>query len=149
MWMVEILYVLSPLLQLILSLPQVEACAVGLYEGFRLLAFVVASASGDQKAASPLPSVQEHVGKSHSPFAQHQEDPPSPVKHHQEEETSGMDGGLSRLIVNQLSLLLPSYSVPNTLVLVPALCLTPHGEHWTRVTPEETKQLIHSSFWEF
>ncbi|XP_018525737.1 LOW QUALITY PROTEIN: beta-alanine-activating enzyme [Lates calcarifer] len=119
---------LDNLQQLILSLPQVEACAVGLYEGFRLLAFVVASASGDQKAASPLPSVQERVGKSHSPFAQHQEDPPSPVKHHQEEETSGMDGGLSRLIVNQLSLLLPSYSVPDTLVLVPALCLTPHGK---------------------
>ncbi|XP_043984873.1 beta-alanine-activating enzyme isoform X2 [Gambusia affinis] len=36
---------LDSLQQVILSLPQVEACAVGLYKQFRLLAFVVASAS--------------------------------------------------------------------------------------------------------
>ncbi|XP_039985544.1 beta-alanine-activating enzyme isoform X2 [Xiphias gladius] len=119
---------LDSLQHLIMSLPQVEACAVGLYEGSRLLAFVVASTSGDQRAASPLPSVQQHVDKSPSTFPRHQEeDLPSPVKLHQE-ETSGADGDLSRLIVNQLSLLLPSHSVPDTLVLVPALCLTPHGK---------------------
>ncbi|XP_040896908.1 beta-alanine-activating enzyme [Toxotes jaculatrix] len=118
---------LDSLQQLIVSLPQVEACAVGLYKGFRLLAFVVASTSGDQRAASPLPSVQQHVEKSPSALAQHQEDLPSPVKHHGE-ETSGADRSLRRLIVDQLSLLLPSHSVPDTLVLVPALCLTPHGK---------------------
>uniref|UniRef100_H2UT81 Aminoadipate-semialdehyde dehydrogenase n=1 Tax=Takifugu rubripes TaxID=31033 RepID=H2UT81_TAKRU len=59
--------------QLMLRLPQVEACAVALQEGFRLLAFVV-------------------------------------------------------LVLNQLSLLLPSYSVPDALLLVPALPLTPHGK---------------------
>jgi len=38
------------------------------------------------------------------------------------------DGDLRRLILNQLSLLLPSHSIPDTLVLVPALSMTPHGE---------------------
>uniref|UniRef100_A0A3B3WX26 Carrier domain-containing protein n=1 Tax=Poecilia mexicana TaxID=48701 RepID=A0A3B3WX26_9TELE len=42
---VFIYFLLSHLFQLILSLPQVEACAVGLYKEYRLLAFVVASAS--------------------------------------------------------------------------------------------------------
>lgn len=140
-WIIEVFTFWFPLPQLIMSLPQVEACAVGLYEGSRLLAFVVASTSGDQRAASPLPSVQQHVDKSPSTFPRHQEeDLPSPVKLHQE-ETSGADGDLSRLIVNQLSLLLPSHSVPDTLVLVPALCLTPHGERWTQGTPEETRHV--------
>uniref|UniRef100_A0A3Q1ALR7 Carrier domain-containing protein n=1 Tax=Amphiprion ocellaris TaxID=80972 RepID=A0A3Q1ALR7_AMPOC len=35
---------------------------------------------------------------------------------------------LKRVILSQLSLLLPPHSVPDTLVLVPALCLTPHGK---------------------
>ncbi|XP_056271248.1 beta-alanine-activating enzyme isoform X2 [Pseudoliparis swirei] len=38
------------------------------------------------------------------------------------------DGDLRRLILNQLSLLLPSHSIPDTLVLVPALSMTPHGK---------------------
>lgn len=83
---------------------------MGLCEGFRLLAFVVASTFGERGAASRLTSAQKHVG---------QTDLPSP------------DGDLSRLILSQLSLLLPSYSVPDTLVLVPALCQTPHGERQT------------------
>ncbi|XP_051233307.1 beta-alanine-activating enzyme isoform X1 [Dicentrarchus labrax] len=116
---------LDSLQQLILSLPQVEACAVGLHEGIRLLAFVVASTSGDQKAASPLTSVQKHVERTAS--AEHREDLLSSGKQHQG-EAGGADGDLSRLIRNQLSLLLPSYSVPDALVLVPALCLTPHGK---------------------
>ncbi|XP_044054283.1 beta-alanine-activating enzyme [Siniperca chuatsi] len=114
---------LDSLQQLILSLPQVEACAVSLYERFRLLAFVVASTSGDQKTASPLTSVEQTPSASAEPL----EGLPSSVKHHQG-ETGGADGDLSRLILNQLSQLLPSYSVPDTLVLVPALCLTPHGK---------------------
>lgn len=117
---------MSLLLQLILSLPQVEACAVGLHEGSRLLAFVVTSTSGDQKADSPLTSVQQHAEL--TPAAEHREDLPSSARRHQE-ETDGADGDLSRLVLSQLSLLLPPHSVPDTLVPVPALCLTPHGEH--------------------
>ncbi|XP_022607126.1 acyl-CoA synthetase family member 4 [Seriola dumerili] len=116
--------------QLIVSLPQVEACAVGLSDGSRLLAFVVASTSGDQTAASPLTSVQQCEEKSPSGLGQYQDHLPSLVKHHphREEETGGADGELRRLIVDRLSLLLPSYSVPDTLVLVPALSLTRHGK---------------------
>lgn len=104
--------VVPPLLQLILSLPQVEACAVSLYEGSRLLAFVVAFTPAEQTA--------EHRG-----------DPRSAAKHHQE-ETGGADGDLSRLILSRLSQVLPAHSVPDVLVLVPSLCLTPHGEHQTQ-----------------
>ncbi|XP_054458423.1 beta-alanine-activating enzyme [Anoplopoma fimbria] len=100
--------------QLISGLPQVEACAVGLHGATRLLAFVVASTSGDQRSASPPTSAQERAEPA-AP-AELGEDLPSP------------DGGLSRLILNQLSLLLPSHCVPDTLVLVPALSLTPHGK---------------------
>lgn len=113
------IHVFPVLLQLILGLPQVEACAVALFEATRLLAFVVPSTSGDQKEASPLTSAQKHPERTPSASA---------VSHHQG-ETGGADGDLRRLILNQLSLLLPSHSVPDTLVQVPALCLTPHGEH--------------------
>ncbi|XP_034736790.1 beta-alanine-activating enzyme [Etheostoma cragini] len=112
---------LDSLQQLILSLPQVEACAVGLYEAFRLLAFVVASTSGEQRAASPLPSAQEHASQTAAASAER------PVKH-RGGEPADADGDLSTLIRHRLSLLLPSYSVPDTLVLVPALCVTPHGK---------------------
>uniref|UniRef100_A0A8D3AV92 Aminoadipate-semialdehyde dehydrogenase n=1 Tax=Scophthalmus maximus TaxID=52904 RepID=A0A8D3AV92_SCOMX len=111
---------LDALQQLIVSLPQVEACAVALHKGVRLLAFVVASATGGQRAAAPLPRSQQHVEKSASASAQPREDPGSPA--------SGADGDLSSRIVNQLSALVPSHSVPDTLVPVAALCLTPHGK---------------------
>uniref|UniRef100_A0A1A8J1X2 Aminoadipate-semialdehyde dehydrogenase n=2 Tax=Nothobranchius kuhntae TaxID=321403 RepID=A0A1A8J1X2_NOTKU len=90
---------LDSLQQLILSLPQVQACAVGLYEGLRLLAFVVSSAAGDQMAASAFPS-----------------------------GSAQPDADVTSLILKQLSLLLPSHSVPDALVLVPELSLTPHGK---------------------
>ena len=122
--------ILAPFLQLMLSLPQVEACAVGLYGGFRLLAFVVASAAGDQMAASASSSVQERAEQTSSASAERQQNLPLSVKHHLE-EAGGADGDLKRLILNQLSLLLPSHGIPDTLVLVPALCLTPHGERQT------------------
>uniref|UniRef100_UPI0037E8EB12 beta-alanine-activating enzyme n=1 Tax=Semicossyphus pulcher TaxID=241346 RepID=UPI0037E8EB12 len=99
--------------QLIQSRPQVEACAVCLCENSRLLAFIVASTSVEQTEAS----VQEHVEQTR------QEHLPSSA-----EEPGGADGDVSRLILDQLSLLLPSHSVPDTLVLVPTLSLTPHGK---------------------
>lgn len=93
-------------LQLILSLPQVEACAVGLHKGFRLLAFVVPSRN------QPLRQQRDHP------------ELPPPI----EEKTGGTESDPRRLILNQLSLLLPSHSVPDTLLLIPELLLTPHGE---------------------
>ncbi|XP_071371684.1 beta-alanine-activating enzyme [Centroberyx affinis] len=117
---------LDTLQQVVMSLPQVESCAVGLYEGFRLVAFVVASTSGDQQAASPFPSVQQHVGQSPSASADCQEDFSSSISH--DEESGATGGDLSRAVLTQLSLLLPSYSIPDTLVLVPALSLSAHGK---------------------
>nr|XP_020499456.1 beta-alanine-activating enzyme [Labrus bergylta] len=99
---------LDHLQQLIQSLPQVEACAACLYEDSRLLAFIVSSTSGEQK----------HVEQTHG---EHLLLPAA-------EETGGADGDLSTLILEQLSLLLPSHSVPDTLLLVPALSLTAHGK---------------------
>ncbi|XP_059196881.1 beta-alanine-activating enzyme isoform X2 [Centropristis striata] len=116
---------LDSLQNLILSLPQVEACAAGLYENTRLLAFIVVSTSGEQTAASPLTPAQKHAERAAS--AEQRDVLPSPVQQRQE-KTDGADGDVSRLILNQLSLLLPSYSVPDTLVPVAALCLTPHGK---------------------
>ncbi|XP_023127577.2 beta-alanine-activating enzyme isoform X2 [Amphiprion ocellaris] len=117
---------LDSLQQLMLSLPQVEACAVGLYEDVRLLAFIVASTSGDHAAASTSSSVQQRAEQTPSALSERQEKPPSSTEHHLDE--NGADRHLKRVILSQLSLLLPPHSVPDTLVLVPALCLTPHGK---------------------
>ncbi|XP_047443022.1 beta-alanine-activating enzyme isoform X2 [Mugil cephalus] len=106
---------LDALQQLVLSLPEVEGCAVGLHEGLRLLAFVVASPPGG------------HIADSASSSARVREALPSSVKP-RPEETAGAEGDLKGLILRRLSVLLPSHSVPDTLVLVPALCLTPHGK---------------------
>lgn len=125
--MLEGLSFYLPLLQLVSSLPEVEACAVGLYEGSRLVAFVVASTSGDQKAASPVPSVRQRVKHIPASLAEQREDVSSAVTQHQE-DIGTADGDYKSLILNQLSSLLPSYSVPDTVVLIPALCLTHHGE---------------------
>ncbi|XP_061593066.1 beta-alanine-activating enzyme [Cololabis saira] len=121
---------LDSLQQLMLSLPQVEACAVGVHGGFRLLAFVVASAAPEQMAGSALSPVQQQAQENVSASAEHQQNPASSVKHHPEdqEDPGATDGDLKRLILSQLSLLLPSHGLPDTLVLVPALCLTSHGK---------------------
>ncbi|XP_046905585.1 beta-alanine-activating enzyme isoform X3 [Hypomesus transpacificus] len=85
---------LDTLQQALMSVPLVEACAVGLSEDSRLVAFMVASsASGDQK-----------------------------------EELSTSTRSLRRAIRRSLSRLLPSPSVPDKVVVVPALPLTSHGK---------------------
>lgn len=90
-----------------------------LYEGVRLLAFIVASEAGEQEAATP-PSEQP-------PSTEQQETHSSSMNYLQEEPDS-TGGGFRRLILEQLRAELPAHSVPDTVVLVPALCLTPHGE---------------------
>ncbi|XP_055779011.1 beta-alanine-activating enzyme isoform X1 [Salvelinus fontinalis] len=100
---------LDTLQQVVMSLPQVEACAVGLYEGSRLVTFVVAcSISGEQKATHTSSPVEQQV--------EHRE------------ETAPSTRGLQKAILHRLSQLLPSHSVPDTLVLVPALPLSSHGK---------------------
>ncbi|XP_030583289.1 beta-alanine-activating enzyme isoform X2 [Archocentrus centrarchus] len=140
---------LDSLQQLMLSLPQVEACAVCLHKGFRLLAFAVASTSGHQKAASTSLSVRQRAEQIPSSFAfgERAENLPSSVKHPLD-ESAGADGDLKKLVLSRLSLLLPAHSVPDTLVLVPALCLTAHGkvdmEELVRVY-EKQRQCLESS----
>ncbi|XP_029001762.1 beta-alanine-activating enzyme [Betta splendens] len=112
---------LDSIQQLIGTLPEVEACVVGLYKGSRLVAFVVPSTSGDQEAASPLSPIRQRERRTPASSAERQEDASSPVAQRQSE--TGSAG-----ILKQLSLLLPSYSVPDSVVLIPALLLTHHGK---------------------
>ncbi|XP_029952954.1 beta-alanine-activating enzyme isoform X2 [Salarias fasciatus] len=97
--------------QVMLSLPQVESCAVALHRGFRLIAFVV---------AAPISSRQQRAEAD-------QENLPSSGRHHLEEAGAAEDH-LKEVMVRQLSALLPSHSVPDVLLLVPALSLNPHGK---------------------
>lgn len=80
---------------------------MGVCDSSRLLAFVVAPTAGHQMAASTVSSTQQDHG------------PPEEVGW----------ATVKRLIMKQLTLLLPSHSVPDTLLLVPALRQTPHGEN--------------------
>ncbi|KAM9762513.1 beta-alanine-activating enzyme [Menidia menidia] len=108
---------LDSLQTLILTLPEVEACAVTLHQGARLLAFVVASPAGEKTAAASAPSsVRPPAGRSG----------PAPPEG---PGPAAADGdGVRRMIRTQLALLLPSHCVPDALVLVPGLPLTPHGK---------------------
>lgn len=103
-------------LQLICGLPEVEACTVLLHQRSRLLAFVVLSPLVDRAAASSPASVQrqeDQTGLLRTPA----------------EATGGADGDPGRHeVLRQLSLLLPAHSVPDAMVVVPALSHTPHGE---------------------
>lgn len=54
-------------------------------------------------------------------------------------ERRGDGGGVRGLIHRRLSAALPSYSVPDALVLVPALPLTAHGEPRPPLTPLERR----------
>ena len=86
-----------------MSLPEVDSCAVGLSQGSRLVAFVVASRSVHQGELSR--SVQQGEPEGSVPE----------------------DRALRRSLLQQLSLLVPGSSVPDSLVLVRALPLTAHG----------------------
>lgn len=110
--------------QVMMSLPQVESCAVGLFEGFRLVAFVVASPSIHQVATTP-----QQAELSLSVPRDHEGDWGSSADLPEEEEGGGEapDRVLHRAVLQQLSLLVPSASIPDSLVLVPVLPLTAHG----------------------
>ncbi|XP_062308407.1 beta-alanine-activating enzyme [Osmerus eperlanus] len=119
---------LDTLQQALMSVPLVEACAVGLSEDSRLVAFVVASsASGDQKATSAFTSVQHQANQRSSALVDSHGDL-NPSDSHWQEELSTSTRGLRRAIRRSLSRLLPSPSVPDKVVVVPALPLTSHGK---------------------
>ncbi|KAM6963032.1 beta-alanine-activating enzyme [Aplochiton taeniatus] len=118
---------LDTLQQVVMSLNQVQCCAVGLYEGARLVAFIVPSTSEVPKGTLILPSARHQSDPSTSASSDDQE---SLAPYHTDHrETNDMSNkGLERAIIQRLSKLLPSYSMPDTLVLVPALPLTSHGK---------------------
>ncbi|KAF5900525.1 acyl-CoA synthetase family member 4 isoform X2, partial [Clarias magur] len=81
------------------SLPQVEACTVGLHESNRLVAFVVPTIN-----MSP----------------EHSDQPAS--------NTTFSSKTLEMEVLQGLSQVVPSHSIPDTVLLVPALPLTNHGK---------------------
>ncbi|KAM8890113.1 beta-alanine-activating enzyme [Synchiropus picturatus] len=87
--------------QAIVGLPAVEACAVCLHDGLRLVAFVVTSTSGGHTLAMSV---------------------------ERPDEMDVAEARERRHILEQLSARLPSYCVPDSLVLVSALPLTSHGK---------------------
>ncbi|XP_072294968.1 beta-alanine-activating enzyme isoform X2 [Eucyclogobius newberryi] len=89
--------------QLILTAPLVEACAVGLYENHRLIAFIATSQSEDSRA-SPV------------------------VVCDATEAQEGGAGEVCRTILKELSQTLAHFSVPDTVVIVPEILLTAHGK---------------------
>lgn len=104
---------LPPHFQVMMSLPQVESCAVGLFQGSRLVAFVVATPSVHQVAMTP----------------QHKRDRGSSAVLPEDQGGGEVpDRVLSRAVLRQLSLLVPSTSMPDSVVQVPGgLPLTAHG----------------------
>ena len=106
-----------------MSLPEVDSCAVGLLPGLRLVAFVVASPSVHQVATTPLQAEQSlSVPGDHEGDWGLLEDLPE-----DRSRSEAPDRVLHRVVLQQLSQLLPSASVPDSVVLVRALPLTAHG----------------------
>lgn len=119
---------LDTLQQVLMNLPQVEACAVGLYKGSWLVAFVVASSTyGDQKAALSFQSAQHQANQRPSTSIEDKVDL-NPSNLHQQDKLSTSIRDLQRAIYCSLAQLLPSASIPDKLVWVPALPLTSHGK---------------------
>lgn len=118
---------LDTLQQVVMSLNQVQSCGVGLYEGSCLVAFIVPSTSEEPKGTPTLPSARHHFDPSPSASSDDMgSSKPYHTDHHENNCTSNR--GLQRAIIQRLSKLLPSYNMPDTLVLVPALPLTSHGK---------------------
>ncbi|XP_010870563.2 beta-alanine-activating enzyme isoform X1 [Esox lucius] len=115
---------LDTLQQVVMSLPGVEACAVGLSEESRLVAFVVASSTlGDLMAAPDSSSVEGQLGNSTSTST----DQPR-VHSPGQNETVPLAAGLQKAVLHRLSQILSRHSVPDAVVLVPSLPLSPHGK---------------------
>ncbi|XP_046692621.1 beta-alanine-activating enzyme isoform X4 [Silurus meridionalis] len=104
---------LDALQQAMESLPQVEAGVVGLHESNRLLAFVVPT-------VGTRPTSSEHNGN------QEQHVPLSSSK--DSEDLCVSSRALEREVLQGLSQLVPSHSIPDTVLLIPALPLTNHGK---------------------
>ncbi|XP_076134328.1 beta-alanine-activating enzyme isoform X1 [Alosa pseudoharengus] len=126
--------------QVVESLTEVEACAVSLCEGSRLVAFIVLSpshtealfASSNAHHGDQVPYLSKLNRDAVSSTSIHLHGSPV-VSSDDRHGESGGDGtiplaGLERSIQRRLSDLLPSHAVPDSLVLIPTLPLTSHGK---------------------
>lgn len=109
--------------QVIENLPQVEACAVSLSEGDRLMAFIVL-ASGQPGALSSSSEIHHEETFQHS--TQSSEDLTAV-------EESRNASSLSLRVIegeirHRLSQLLAGHSIPDLILFIPALPLTSHGK---------------------
>ncbi|MCJ8743563.1 hypothetical protein PDJAM_G00095550 [Pangasius djambal] len=103
---------LDALQQAMERLPQVEAGVVGLHENSRLVAFVVPTTDTRTVSSEHSGTQEQHVRSS--------------AKDSEDSRVSSR--GLEMEVLQGLSQLVPNHSIPDTVVLVPALPLTNHGK---------------------
>ncbi|XP_036437396.1 beta-alanine-activating enzyme [Colossoma macropomum] len=99
------------------SLPQVDACVMGLHEGSRLVAFIVPTTYSKAMYSSERGDLQEQHGSSSTGG-------PADVS----KEGSFSSQTLEKEVLRGLSQLLPSHGIPDAVLLVHALPLTNHGK---------------------
>lgn len=92
-------------------MPQVEAGVVGLHESSRLVAFVVPKIGSRTLSSENSGNQEQHVHNS--------------TKDSEDSHVSSR--ALEMEVLQGLSQLVPNHSIPDTVLLVPALPLTNHG----------------------
>lgn len=105
--------------QVIENLPQVEACAVSLSEGDRLVAFIVLASGQPGAISSSFSEIHHEETFQHSTQSS--------------EEVSRNATSLSLRVIegeirHRLSQLLSGHSIPDLILFIPALPLTSHGK---------------------
>ncbi|XP_026800246.3 beta-alanine-activating enzyme isoform X1 [Pangasianodon hypophthalmus] len=103
---------LDALQQAMERLPQVEAGVVGLHENSRLVAFVVPTIDTRTVSSEHSGNQEQHVHSS--------------TKDSEDSRVSSR--ALEMEVLRGLSQLVPNHSIPDTVLLVPALPLTNHGK---------------------
>ncbi|KAI4892535.1 hypothetical protein NFI96_024695 [Prochilodus magdalenae] len=112
---------LDALQQVAESLPQVDTCVVGLHEDHRLVAFIVPATYSKATSSSKYGHLQEQHDSSSTGVS-------ADVHKEISEDGSFTSKSLEKEVLLRLSQLLPSHSIPDTVLLVPALPVTNHGK---------------------
>ncbi|KAL7871980.1 hypothetical protein SRHO_G00069630 [Serrasalmus rhombeus] len=103
------------------SLPQVDACVMGLHEGSRLVAFIVPTTYSKAMYSSESGDLQEQHGS--SSIGVHAD-----VYKEVSKGGSFSSRSLEKEVLQGLSQLLPRHGIPDAVLLVHALPLTNHGK---------------------
>lgn len=106
--------------QAVESLPQVEACVMGLHEGSRLVAFIVPTTYRQTASSSANDDHREQHGSNSTGV-------PADVHKDVSDGSSLSTQSIEKEVLQRLSQLFPSHGIPDTILLVPALPLTNHG----------------------